>query len=639
MSRAGQVLFLFFLFCLRGDTASITREASKCESLNGIENEQKAFTVTTTQCFLFITNPDTSQELLQFRLWVDTSDSVEVTVNRKGAVPSAATRDNTVQCTSSPSGPRNHLTKSRRCSHILSVPSDQFGGLPNRYVKQGEAWVVQIKNYNYYFGAKVTVKTVIERRPLPEEDLDQMVDELREEGSSWSRTFIELFLFIIVATSGYLLHTNNAHKYKKMMETLKLREKQIEDKETELDEQQKHLEKARVEADEKNVKRMRGATTDTPELSAPILQKQLKQKTIQASKLEFQVNSLQKQCKQLKEMNQSILVQNAPTVGNLFKTVFTTKQRSLTMEPGVKKILVDVANVIVADKLVEGVGGSFAGIYNCYVDGWSCCMKELVITEGMLYHLPNIKEKFLTEIKLLENLPYHPNITRYLFHREMDDKIQLFTTKYSGSLLDMIELRRGNLKRLKEETKLSPNSQRRSAKRTKTYFSAREICDIAMQIMDGLEFLHNHDVIHRDLKSDNILVTLNNNSEISTIYIADFDTAKKLTEDAQIAKTAIGTPGFIAPEVWNAEEYTYKCDVFSFGMVLYELLSLMRPFENAKGNPQFHINDRKVPPLQLDDIIENIQEARRLGDINLAADEDEKGTNFSFAALVTLYHK
>jgi len=130
---------------------------------------------------------------------------------------------------------------------------------------------------------------------------------------------------------------------------------------------------------------------------------------------------------------------------------------------------------------------------------------------------------------------------------------------------------------------------------------------MCLDIIKGLLFLHNHSIIHRDLKTDNIFVTLNERKEINQLAIGDFDTAKKVGKSGY-AKTILGTPGYIAPEVLRANEtsgYSFKADVYSFGIVLYEILTLKLPFEDY---PQFNVPDmvmKGIKPAIPSDILDS----------------------------------
>eukprot|EP01117_Protostelium_nocturnum_P016511 TRINITY_DN6545_c0_g1_i3.p1 TRINITY_DN6545_c0_g1~~TRINITY_DN6545_c0_g1_i3.p1 ORF type:complete len:491 (+),score=157.13 TRINITY_DN6545_c0_g1_i3:709-2181(+) len=460
----------------------------------------------------------------------------------------------------------------------------------------------------------------------------------------WGRFLVELVTILMGGVALTVYHQMNAKNYALRLQELTTKEWDLDSKlslmevkEREMDSQQRHLDRLQSEVNEQRAKRKSSDTT----ANQSDLQKKLTEKSKEISKLEFQINSLKTQVKNLKDQNQNLLQNSVPSPSNLFRSILGNHSRNSAISTNVgKKISVDTLNVRVSEKLVDSVGGSFAGIYSCYVDGWNCCMKELVITEEMLYHFPTVKEKFASEIQLLESLPYHPNISRYLFHKEKDDRIQLFTTRYSSSLYNQIYARRCNLHRLEELQMRRKADPKSPIKKLYTYFPPQEIARLGLQLLDGIEFLHNHNIIHRDLKSDNIFVSLNENKSISDLAIGDFDTAKKLSESIQ-AKTAIGTPGYIAPEVWNAEEYTYKCDVFSFGMVLYELVSLMRPFEGSKGNPQFHINDRKIPELDLQAVLDSFSKAQQLDSEGLSpppeAENYQKYLEFGYAVIITLF--
>jgi serine/threonine-protein kinase CLA4 len=79
-----------------------------------------------------------------------------------------------------------------------------------------------------------------------------------------------------------------------------------------------------------------------------------------------------------------------------------------------------------------------------------------------------------------------------------------------------------------------------------------------------LIFLHEHEIIHRDIKSDNIFVNYNSTGDIAYLSIGDFDRSK-IVNNGGTAKTTVGTTSWLAPEVLNSEnvkEYTFSVDIW-----------------------------------------------------------------------------
>jgi len=183
---------------------------------------------------------------------------------------------------------------------------------------------------------------------------------------------------------------------------------------------------------------------------------------------------------------------------------------------------------------------------------------------------PQLVESLEHEIILYEKLPYHKNIVRYLFHEKTDRELRMFMTRYNCNLRQCLIER-------KEEIK----------SKTADYYYAFEVRNFALEIIKGLEYLHSNSILHRDLKSDNVFVIFDERHEISTLSIGDFDTAKHITRKGS-GLSVIGTPRFMAPEVFLSKgkvgNYTFKADVFSWGMLLYELITLMRPYEEKSTN-------------------------------------------------------
>lgn len=99
---------------------------------------------------------------------------------------------------------------------------------------------------------------------------------------------------------------------------------------------------------------------------------------------------------------------------------------------------------------------------------------------------------------------------------------------------------------------------------------------IAARVAEILEDAHAHHVIHRDITSSNIIVQPD-----GTPRVVDFGVARRTTDTSRLSKTGVtvGTIGFIAPEVIEGEDATAQSDVFSLGVVLYEMLTGRLPFE------------------------------------------------------------
>lgn len=99
---------------------------------------------------------------------------------------------------------------------------------------------------------------------------------------------------------------------------------------------------------------------------------------------------------------------------------------------------------------------------------------------------------------------------------------------------------------------------------------------IFKQIILGLNFIHTHNIVHRDIKLDNILIDLDNN-----IKICDFGVSKRITI-ADTMNEQCGTPAYMAPEVIKGNGYQgFACDLWSAGVVLYAMLSGTVPFKGS----------------------------------------------------------
>ncbi|XP_060578225.1 serine/threonine-protein kinase PLK1-like isoform X2 [Ruditapes philippinarum] len=96
------------------------------------------------------------------------------------------------------------------------------------------------------------------------------------------------------------------------------------------------------------------------------------------------------------------------------------------------------------------------------------------------------------------------------------------------------------------------------------------------QLVDGVKYIQEHDIIHRDLKLGNML--LNDDMDVK---IADFGLATRVEYDGEKKMTVCGTPNYIAPEVLQKRGHSYEADTWALGCVMYALLVGHPPFETA----------------------------------------------------------
>ena len=106
-------------------------------------------------------------------------------------------------------------------------------------------------------------------------------------------------------------------------------------------------------------------------------------------------------------------------------------------------------------------------------------------------------------------------------------------------------------------------------------FQIDQALEILFHILSGVAYAHGKDIIHRDLKPANVLV--NDDGEVK---LADFGTARILGMETSITRMGqvVGTPDYMSPEQIRGEELTPHCDIYSLGIIAYELVTAQRPF-------------------------------------------------------------
>uniref|UniRef100_A0A0D9VNU7 Protein kinase domain-containing protein n=1 Tax=Leersia perrieri TaxID=77586 RepID=A0A0D9VNU7_9ORYZ len=239
--------------------------------------------------------------------------------------------------------------------------------------------------------------------------------------------------------------------------------------------------------------------------------------------------------------------------------------------------LVNPPRIVGEYKLLEEVGvGSFAKVYRAthLRTGDVVAVKEIDprrIDE-------RVRREILKEKAILSSLS-HPNILR-LVDTIQDENLYLILEYCDGGDLEGYRTKGGEYARLPEAT-------------------AR---DFMRQLAEGLKMMRGRSIVHRDLKPQNLLLSTNGDS--ITLKIGDFGFARSLVQE-NLAATMCGSPSYMAPEIMRCEDYDAKADLWSVGVILFQLVTGKLPFYGAnmvKLKENIHeSNGVKFPPEINDD--------------------------------------
>jgi len=195
--------------------------------------------------------------------------------------------------------------------------------------------------------------------------------------------------------------------------------------------------------------------------------------------------------------------------------------------------------------------------------------KEQVAVKKMLINPDNLK-LLCTEINIMKS-SRHPNIVEFIDCFIVDNnKLWIVMELMDGCLTDVLE------------------------QFPKVALNERQIALICRETLKSLAYIHKNHRIHRDIKSDNIL--LNSKGEIK---IADFGYAAQLTQDKIKRNTVVGTPYWMAPELIRGHDYGQKVDIWSLGIMLREMIEGEPPYmEFPPLRALFLITTKGIPPLE-----------------------------------------
>ncbi|XP_054302298.2 serine/threonine-protein kinase Nek5 isoform X3 [Pongo pygmaeus] len=180
-------------------------------------------------------------------------------------------------------------------------------------------------------------------------------------------------------------------------------------------------------------------------------------------------------------------------------------------------------------------------------DSKHCVIKEINFEKMPIQE----KEASKKEVILLEKMK-HPNIVAF-FNSFQENGRLFIVMEYcdGGDLMKRINRQRG------------------------VFFSEDQILGWFVQISLGLKHIHDRKILHRDIKAQNIFLSKNG----MVAKLGDFGIARVLNNSMELARTCIGTPYYLSPEICQNKPYNNKTDIWSLGCVLYELCTLKHPFE------------------------------------------------------------
>jgi eukaryotic-like serine/threonine-protein kinase len=203
--------------------------------------------------------------------------------------------------------------------------------------------------------------------------------------------------------------------------------------------------------------------------------------------------------------------------------------------------------------------GSMGVVYKSYDPQMRCAVALKTVRSELLDdEIENFSARFRIEALAAGSLT-HPGIVRVYEHGEAEGYAYIAMEYVEGhSLRDCFE--------------------------RKVRFNSAQAINILSQLLKALQHAHEHGVWHRDVKPGNILLLSD-----GQIKVTDFGIARVESLSTPQANTIMGTPGFIAPELYLSEAFDHRIDLFAAGVVFYQLLTGVVPFVGTPEKVMFRV--------------------------------------------------
>jgi len=226
------------------------------------------------------------------------------------------------------------------------------------------------------------------------------------------------------------------------------------------------------------------------------------------------------------------------------------------------------------------LGGRYAIIENVDSGGMAYIYKAICKKTGCTVAIKVLKEEFTENPEYVSRFKKEAEAAFSLEHQNIVHVTDIGCD--NGAYYMVMEYVEGrSLKSLIEE---------------KEVIDEQEAIGYAMQICDALEAAHCEGIIHRDIKPQNVLLT-----QDGQVKITDFGIATSLTSDEPKNRQVLGSVYYISPEQARGDKMDFRTDIYSLGIVLYEMLTGKLPHTGNKtvSVALKHINEKMIPPIEI----------------------------------------